>query len=127
MARVAPIVPAESDLLCEGCGYTLNGLSTDSRCPECGKPIVESIGQRRQPPAWEQLSIERFRAFVRTTCSVIFRPTHFYRTLATRRDDRAARTFAWVHWTIAAVLFGSAAAGHADWYNRIGGGWYRDD
>ena len=28
-------VPAEFDLLCEGCGYSLIGLMVD-RCPECG-------------------------------------------------------------------------------------------
>src|SRR3954464_620053 len=26
MSRIAPVVPAETDILCEGCGYTLNGL-----------------------------------------------------------------------------------------------------
>src|SRR4051812_49598289 len=54
MTRVAPIVPAESDLLCEACGYTLNGLPEDSNCPECGKPIRESIGSERQVPRWER-------------------------------------------------------------------------
>ena len=54
MTRVAPVVPAETDLLCERCGYVLNGLPADGRCPECGTPLDESVNYRRHPPAWER-------------------------------------------------------------------------
>src|SRR5439155_6058558 len=52
MTRVAPAIPAEADLLCEFCGYTLNGLPAESNCPECGMPIASSLGQKRTPPPW---------------------------------------------------------------------------
>jgi hypothetical protein len=122
MSRVAPIIPTENDLLCEGCGYTLNGLPADSNCPECGKPIAESTGVgRREPPAWETARRARFAAFLSTTAEVLFRPTHFYRTLATRRETRPARTFGRVHWIAAAALFGLAATVHTIWFLDAGG------
>jgi hypothetical protein len=123
MSRVAATIPpAEQDLLCEGCGYTLNGLPDQSNCPECGKPIAESTGVgRREPPAWELAQRSRVGAFLTTSAHVLFRPTHFYRTLATRRDIRRARTFAAVHWIVAAALFGVAATVHTMWYQDVGG------
>ncbi|WP_428937524.1 hypothetical protein [Fontivita pretiosa] len=41
---VATLVPDQSDLVCEGCGYALTALARQGNCPECGKPITESIG-----------------------------------------------------------------------------------
>ena len=64
------MVPAESDILCEGCGYTLNGLPEDGRCPECGKPVAESIDAARTAPAWEHPEVHRPAAFVATTAAV---------------------------------------------------------
>src|SRR5213075_1044888 len=43
MPRVAPAIPEETALLCEKCGYMLNGIPTDSLCPECASPIAESL------------------------------------------------------------------------------------
>lgn len=115
MPRVAPRVPESNELLCEGCGYVLNGLPDNSRCPECGKPIVESIGNHRTAPAWEQ-HIKGAAGFCKTTSRVIFSPTRFYRTLDVRGSVESARRFARWHCALAAVLFSLAAAGHAWWY-----------
>ena len=129
MTRLAPTVPAEHDLLCEGCGYTLNGLPDDSRCPECGKPIEESIGHDR-----EATSVERGRGigkrlagFFVTSAAVLFRPTHFYRTLKTRDRVATARRFAWIHWSVTSLLFGLAGYVHTTWYLQLGGGGKRVD
>jgi hypothetical protein len=106
-----------TDVLCEGCGYVLNGLPPDSRCPECGKPIDESVGHDRITPSLE--SDRKTAEFFRTTMEVIFRPTAFYRTLAVRGSVQSARRFARVHWWIAAALFGIACAMHTVWYSYL--------
>lgn len=44
----------EYTLLCEKCGYVIEGLDTDGNCPECGKPIAESLPERRIGTPWQQ-------------------------------------------------------------------------
>lgn len=44
----------EYTLLCERCGYVIEGLATDGACPECGKPISESLPERRVGTPWQQ-------------------------------------------------------------------------
>lgn len=44
----------EFTLLCERCGYVVEGLPAESACPECGKPIVESLPERRVGTPWQQ-------------------------------------------------------------------------
>jgi hypothetical protein len=121
MTRVAPVIPAESDLLCEGCGYTLSGIPETGNCPECGKPIVESIGTQRRLPAFEQPGGRAAAKFLRTSALALFQPTHFYRTLATRRDTRRALAFARLHWLIVSLLFSATAFEHLAWYRDFAG------
>jgi hypothetical protein len=108
------MVPELNDVLCEACGYVLNGLPQESRCPECGKPIVESAGANRVAPLWEIK--QDLRSYIRTSMQIIVHPTQFYRTTTVRGSTQLARSFATRHWWIAAVLFGLAGATHCDWY-----------
>ncbi|MFI4917130.1 MAG: hypothetical protein ACIAS6_11570 [Phycisphaerales bacterium JB060] len=39
----SPHARDEFTLLCERCGYVIEGLPTDSVCPECGRPIEDSL------------------------------------------------------------------------------------
>ena len=126
MSRVAPAIPAEADLLCEFCGYTLNGLPRESNCPECGMPIAASLGQKRKPPPWESLMGESAETggnllrFLQTTASVIFRPTAFFRGITTRGDVNRAAHFGHIHWLIASLLFGVAGSIHATMFYSSG-------
>src|SRR3982750_1494160 len=66
MPRVAPAVPEQSALLCEKCGYIINGIDLNSRCPECATPIAESLPTVRHPPLWEQSSPPTLIRFIIT-------------------------------------------------------------
>lgn len=41
-------------LLCERCGYVIEGLDAEGACPECGKPIAESLPERRTGTLWQR-------------------------------------------------------------------------
>jgi hypothetical protein len=117
MPREATI-PAPTDLLCENCGYVLNGLPPGSNCPECGRPAAESDPALRGPTAWETADEPGVSggAFLSTSAAVLFRPTRFYRTLATRADTPRATVFAQIYWILSSMLFGLAACAHATWF-----------
>jgi len=109
---MARFLPAETDILCERCGYILSGLPPSGNCPECGTPIEQSVGpQARTPPLWEQRDAKRsgLSRFVATSLQIIFRPKRFFRGSTSRGDLAPVLRFARIHWIIAAVLFGSAA------------------
>jgi len=55
-------------------------------------------------------------AFLATSAAVLFRPTRFYRTLATRIDNPRAVTFGQAYWVVASMLLALAAYGHATWF-----------
>ncbi|GAB4515975.1 MAG: hypothetical protein Tsb0013_20570 [Phycisphaerales bacterium] len=39
----------ESTTPCEGCGYDLRGLPTDGYCPECGRPVADTLRHAPHP------------------------------------------------------------------------------
>lgn len=49
----------EFTLLCERCGYVIEGLPGDGACPECGKPIAESLPEARAGSPWQGLASHR--------------------------------------------------------------------
>lgn len=118
MARVVTI-PAPSDVLCEGCGYVLNGLPDGSACPECGKPSGESSAALRGPPAWERRP--GVASFLTTTAALLVRPARFFRGLSAEPQNRASRRFAHIQWAITSLLLGTAALAHFDWFVTLGG------
>jgi hypothetical protein len=49
------VPPVDRPPLCEWCGYNLYTISMDSRCPECGRPVIDSLGPNVRPgTAWER-------------------------------------------------------------------------
>jgi hypothetical protein len=57
-----PATPPNSrDPYCSHCGYLLTGLTESSKCPECGKPIVEVLTR----PGWAFNFGKRYRSKAR--------------------------------------------------------------
>ncbi|HEY1922128.1 MAG TPA: hypothetical protein VGG44_05130 [Tepidisphaeraceae bacterium] len=113
--------PQETDILCENCGYMLNGLPASGRCPECGSEIDLSVSEQlRKPPIWEDIGDSRpkWLRFSLTTAQIIFRPTRFFRGSTSRGPIEPAQSFARIHYLISSILIGVAAWAHWDWYER---------
>jgi len=79
------------DPLCGSCGYNLTGQPPDSRCPECGTFVADSLhADPARSPAWiRRRQIGPWRAYVRTLVQGIRRPRELARhiTLAAPRGD----------------------------------------
>jgi hypothetical protein len=104
--------PEETDILCENCGYMLNGLPPSGNCPECGTAIDVSVSERfRQPPLWEIIGHPqpKWVRFWLTSLQIIFAPTRFFRGTTSRGAIAPAHRFAQFHWLVAAILLGLAA------------------
>src|SRR3712207_4487658 len=41
--------PGANEPYCSNCGYVLTGLTESSKCPECGKPLVEVLTRPSHP------------------------------------------------------------------------------
>ncbi|MDP9172433.1 MAG: hypothetical protein M3O30_01015 [Planctomycetota bacterium] len=114
---MATTPPAETDILCENCGYMLNGLPDSGNCPECGTLIDLSISDRlRVSPPWENPSGGNFAIrFVLTTAQILFSPARFYRSLNARGPVEPAQKFAKIHCALAAAMLGTSAWFHWLW------------
>src|SRR5205085_4354613 len=69
-------VPEEYDVFCEGCGYSLVGLSGD-RCPECGRPFSGGELPYARVAWLHRRRIGRWAAYWRTVRHVVRRPKSF--------------------------------------------------
>jgi hypothetical protein len=122
MSNARANIPDATALLCERCGYVLNGLAQSANCPECGQPALQSLPILRHAPAWEQPGVFAAAAFLATTWQVLFHPARFYRTLAMQPSRRRSSTFAATHWAIISLLIALAAYIHFWWIMDLSGG-----
>ena len=71
-----PVIPISRPPLCERCGYNLTAMSLNARCPECGMPITESLGDhvRTGTPWMHRRTLGFAKAWNRTFGFAIRRP-----------------------------------------------------
>lgn len=106
MALTLVAIPADTDILCEQCGYTLNGLPETGNCPECGKPIAESTTRSgRHLSAWEAAAKLSLFLFLRTAAGVIASPSKFFRGLSLGGNPKRGRTFSRLCHALTAFIF----------------------
>src|SRR5580704_9649859 len=88
-------VPDDFDPLCEHCGYSLTGLTTQIRCPECGEPFEPLALPLARVPWLYRRRIGKGRAFRKTGWMVILHPVLFARELSrpTRISSLDAKQF----------------------------------
>jgi hypothetical protein len=108
--------------LCAGCGYGLTGLPYGGSCPECGRAVVESLPEHRQPSPFAAATslLARIRAFPRTYWQA-FLGKGFYDRLQTRDGLPAARRFAVWTCVISSVLLPALHILAFDLGNRLAG------
>jgi len=99
--RSAAELPKPKDPTCDVCGYDLRAAASDGRCPECGKPVVESLGQANRPlTEWERHpSWLRLGAVFRQLYQLVFAPRSLFYSMPTREGQRAAQ-----HWLIGSMV-----------------------
>lgn len=73
----------EFTLLCETCGYVLEGLAEEGNCPECGRAIASSLPSARAGTPWDRGP--SVRSWFATGWMVVTRPG---RTFERVRIDR---------------------------------------
>lgn len=105
-------VPAEYDVFCEACGYSLIGIAAD-RCPECGAAYDPAALPFARVPWLHRRRLGRTRAYWSTVGMVLRRPRRFAEELCrpVRVSAADAASFRALTIRIAAVSVALAAAG----------------
>ncbi len=85
MGRVTPWED-EYTLLCERCGYVIEGLDASGNCPECGKAIAESLPGRRVGTPWQRRGT--IKSVVPTAIRTLTHPLNLLGTLRCEEDER---------------------------------------
>ncbi len=94
------IRPPDADaLLCERCGYVIEGLDGEGACPECGLQVARSLlGTRRG--SWFQRD-PHIVSLIRTSVQVLRYPLRSFDEIRVDRDDRL---LLWLHAVAAGML-----------------------
>lgn len=84
---------------CDRCGYSLTGMPMESRCPECGEPVVKSLGaDARTGTIWERRGeVGRLTAWWRCFVGTLFQPWRFGRQLSLLAPKTDYRNFFALH------------------------------
>lgn len=91
--RLPEHLPQPKEPTCDLCGYDLRGSPRDGRCPECGKPVEESLGQQyRTPTPWEQHpSFFRLSIVLAQLRKLVFAPRSLFYNMPTRDGQLPAQ------------------------------------
>ncbi len=91
---------------CEGCGYNIGHLSKTGNCPECGRPVAESLPERRQLTSFATARglLKKFNALRFTMRDAVFDASFFDRLSVTGGHARARSFFFAVCWVVPLIV-----------------------
>lgn len=113
--RNVPIV--DRPPLCDRCGYNLTTIPLERRCPECGHPVMDSLGPNaRAGTIWQRRGTDGVvKAAWRTAWQAIVHPRDLGRSIQLATTDCAHRSFVASHlplfWLVGAAGFLAFAFG----------------
>ena len=114
-AMTTSLPPAETSRppLCEACGYNLSHHDISARCPECGRPVVQSLGDglRSIVPWGPYRSKAKRTGFWRVTFDAWFRPETFFMGVSVLHGLGSAGRFLLNHMLLTAAGFVAAIIG----------------
>lgn len=94
------------DPMCEACGYNLTTLPLEGRCPECGEPVMNSLGPAVRPGTpWDmagRLHTPAVPAWWRCFSLAMREPGRFARSMRAAPPTPRHRSF--MAWTLSLVF-----------------------
>jgi len=93
------IKPIARPPTCEQCGYNLIATPMESRCPECGEPVVQSLGPDARPgTCWQKRQeVGWWRAWWQSHKEALIRPKQFGRQIQLQSHQTDHRLFLIIH------------------------------
>jgi len=112
----------EYTLLCERCGYIIEDLDQSLPCPECGKPMSESIPEHRVGTAWQQNQclqslVQTMKLTLRSPIEVLRIARPFNKQTRTLR--RIYQFGAGIWWTLMTLIFIGYSVSHINASHNI--------
>jgi len=95
----------DAELLCERCGYCVEGLPAGARCPECARPVADSMPHARPGSPW-QIDPSAASRFA-TNWATLSRPAATMRTA--RIDSRSSQRLLVINCFAATAPYGFLA------------------
>lgn len=86
--------PPETGPRCTGCGYSLQHVPADGRCPECSLSTEDSLSPATRPGlAWDVRRSNPVARFLQTAAEVLRYPTKAYGAVLTRGTEARSWRF----------------------------------